>query len=279
MRFLTVVVLAFCLAIVSCGGGYSGNSGSNGYSLNGNIGMTGTSQAVTAKLVFVGGAAQTDSAGHFTAKFSVFESASQCFGVSGVGLAITGTINAQGQLNAATGAVNPPNITLTGSVSPDGKTISSGSYSITAVPGSATCAAGDHGFLSGFQVQPFTGTYTGSFILTGGTSSGPTVNVSAPLVQSTMADSFGLYHFNAATITFTYPGTSCSFTSATLDTVNSAATGAALLLNANGNDGSQISFVGQASDGSAKTVPGALDVSGGSATCNNLTGSGTLQDP
>jgi hypothetical protein len=276
MRFLTVVVLALCLAIASCGGGYG--SGNSGYpsALYGNIGMTGTSQAVTAKLVFIGGAAQTDSSGHFMATFSVVETASPCFGgTSGVALAFTGTINSQGQLNAATGAANPPNITLTGSVSADGKTISSGTYSITAVPGSANCAAGDHGSLSGVQVQPFTGTYTGSFTLAGG----PTVNVSAPLVQSTTSDPLGLFHFNAATIMFTYPGMSCSFTSATLNTLTSGVTGTAMVLMATGNDGSQINFAGKASDGSAKTVLGALDVAGGSPTCNNLTGPGTLQHP
>jgi hypothetical protein len=278
MRLPTLIVLALCLAIVSCGGGYSGN-GPNGYGLNGNISMNGTSQAVTSKLVVVGGPAQTDSAGHFTATFLVIETASRCFGPA-AGLAFTGTIS-QGQLNASTGFVNPPNMTVTGSVSPDGKTISGGTYSITAVPGSATCAAGDHGSLSGFQVQPFTGTYTGSFTLTGGTTNGPTVNVTAPLVQSTMVDSSGLYRFNSATITFTYPSTSCGFVSATVDPTQSFVVGAAMLFTANGNDSppSTISFVGTASDGSAKTVSGALDVSGGSGPCNNLTGTGTLQHP
>jgi hypothetical protein len=279
MRFLTLIVLALCLAIVSCGGGYSGN-GPNGYGLNGNIGMNGMSQAATNKAVFIGGSAQTDSAGHFTARFLVIETASACFG-PGSASAFTGTINSQGQLNASTGAVNPPNMTVTGTVSPDGKTISGGTYSITAVSGSANCAAGDHGSLSGFQVQPFTGTYTGSFTLTGGPSNGPTVNVNAPLVQSTLTDSSGFYHFNASTITFTYPGTSCGFTSATVDPTQSFVAGAAMLFTANGNDNppSAITFVGMASDGSAKMVPGALDVSGGTATCNNLTGLGTLQHP
>jgi hypothetical protein len=211
---------------------------------------------------FIGGPLQSNSAGNVTATMHI-DDPSSCFALTTIPT-FTGTINSQGQLTVTSNNVQSKVISVTATVSPDGKAITNGAYNITGT----ACAAGDHGTVTGFLVQPFTGTFSGSF-----SSSGGIANVSANVVQSNAADANGLYQLTGSVA---FSGTPC-FTSATIS--SSGVAGVLMLLNLSANDGSAISFVGVASDGSAKNITGTFSISGGTGGCSGQSGTGTLTRP
>lgn len=232
--------------------------------VNGNFSMTAVSQVVT-NTSFLGGNVQTDSAGHFSGVLHI--AGSNCFAVT-TDIPFTGTISGL-TLTATSSTVNGQVITVNVMISADGKSITSGSYSI-----SGGCAAGDHGSVTGFQMQAFTGGYSGAFTIGKGTFS-----LFVPLTQQSTADLNGEFHFDNTLSETVDATTGCGFGSfgASLVTVNSFAAGNALVLTLNVFDGSAttvatVTFVGTATDSSAKTVNGVLSVTSGSCSGVSVTG-------
>jgi hypothetical protein len=264
--FVLLVVVCSAFFLISCGGGGSSSTSSSTMStpsaipnISGNYDLTATSQVV-ANTSFIGGALNSDSAGHITGTMHVAQSS--CYSLI-TDVPVTGTVNAQGQLSVTTASVGSQVVNVTANVSSDASTISSGTYTIT-----GGCAGGDHGTITGFRMQPFTATYSGNFISVFGP---PTVSVSVPLSQSSTADSDGFFHITG---TATIGGTTC-FSSATVS--NSVVAGEAMLLELTTNTGATIDFVGLATDSSAKTVSGNYSVSGGA--CSGDHGTGTVSHP
>lgn len=257
-----LITLLFCLALSGCGSGGSTPSPTpTVLALNGNYNFTSSSQVIN-NVSFIGGPLQSKSNGNVTATMHI-DDPSSCFALTTIPT-FTGTINSQGQLSVTSNNVQSKVISVTATVSPDGKTIANGTYSIAGT----ACAAGDHGTVTGFLVQPFTGTFSGAF-----TSSGGTASVSANITQSSTANANGLYQLTGSVA---FSATPC-FTSATIS--SSAVAGVLMLLNLNANDGSTIGFVGVASDGSAKNISGTFSISGGTGGCSGESGTGTLTRP
>jgi len=250
--------LTLLIGISGCGGGSSSTPLPPAPPvLAGNFQMTTQSQAVPGNQTIVGGPLTTDSSGHVTGTLHIFDAQTSCFNIFDDAL-FAGTVNAQGQL-AASANVAGQAISVKGQVSTDGKTITSGTYAVV-----GGCAGGDHGTLSGSQVQPYTGTYAGSFTLPdpGGLLF---LNISLPLTQPTAADQHGLFEFPASAATFIFPQTTCGFTSATLQTGStvSIASGLFFQVTMAANDGlSTVVFTGIASDDTTKKIVGTISVTG-----------------
>jgi hypothetical protein len=235
--------------------------------INGNFSIAATSLG-TSGLNFFGGAVQTDSASHVTGTLHVTGSFLLCFGIQ-LDLPLTGTIDSSGKLNATITSGNGQVVTLNGQVSPNGSSLSGGTYT-----GSGTgCASGDHGTISGFQVQPFTGVYSGVF----SPSVTTTVNFAIPLTQSTTPDSHGRFLFSPATATIS-GGAACGLASATLDTSLSFASGNTMALSLLGSDGvTVVTFVGVTLDGTTTLVRGQFNISSG--PCSGQSGLANLTRP
>lgn len=235
--------------------------------------MTTQSQVVPGNQTTVGGPLATDSSGHVSGILHILDAQTGCFNVFNDAV-FAGTINSQGQLTA-TANVAGQAITVNAQVSADGKTITSGTYAIA-----GGCAGGDHGTLSGSQVQQFTGTYTGEFTLPdpGGLLF---LNISVPLTQASAADPHGLFEFPASTATFTFPQTTCGFSSGTLQTGSpaSVASGVFFQMTVVANDGiSTVVFTGAATDNTAKKIGGTLSVTG-TGFCGGKSVTGFLTRP
>jgi hypothetical protein len=260
VRFTSAIAITLACLILGCGSGGSTPTPTV-LALNGNYNFTASSQVVS-NFAFIGGPLQSNPTGSVTATMHI-DDPSNCFALTSIPT-FTGTINSQGQLSVTSNNVQSKVINVTAAVSPDGKTITNGTYNITGT----ACAAGDHGTVTGFLVQPFTGTFSGTF-----TSSGGTANVSANVTQSSTADASGLYQLTGIVA---LSGTPC-FTSATVS--SSGIAGVLMLLNLNANDGSTITFAGVASDGTAKNITGTFSISGGTGGCSGESGTGTLSRP
>ncbi|HKV92523.1 MAG TPA: hypothetical protein VJW20_08255 [Candidatus Angelobacter sp.] len=251
--FLSGFILMACGLVAGCGGSSTPAPPIPIAAMNGNFSIAATS-AGTLGINTFGGGVQTDSAGHVAGIVHVEGSLLLCFGVQ-LDLPLTGTIDANGHLNATITGSNNQSIALIATVSPNGALLTDGSYS-----GSGTgCASGDHGTLTGFQVQAFTGTYSGSF------SPSPSTNIGLSLVltQSTTADSHGRFPFSSSTITVA-GGSACGFASATLVPDVSVASGNDLNLLLMGSDGvSTMLFVGITLDGNTNLVRGQVFIDTG----------------
>jgi len=236
--------------------------------LNGNFALTAVSQMVT-NTAFIGGNVQTDSSGQFSGVLHVQESNSNCFAVT-TDVSFTGNIRGL-TLTATSASVNGQVIMVNAMISSDGKSITSGSYSI-----SGGCAGGDHGTITGFQMQAFTGNYVGGFNVGHGI-----LSFAIPLTQVTIADGHGEFRFNNTIAETVDANTGCGFGSfgASLMTDSAFAAGSVLVLKLNVFDGSAtivatITFVGVATDSSAKSVSGTFAITSG--LCSGLSGTGTL---
>lgn len=251
--FLSGFILMTCGLLAGCGGSSTPASPVPVAAMNGNFSIVATSAGTLGMNTF-GGGVQTDSAGHVAGIVHVEGSLLLCFGVQ-PDLPLTGTIDATGHLNATITSSNNQSIALTVMVSPNGALLTDGSYS-----GSGTgCVSGDHGTITGFQVQPFSGTYSGSF------SPSPSTNIGLSLVltQSATADSHGMFPFSSSTITVT-GGSACGFASATLVPEISNASGNVLNLLLMGSDGvSTMLFVGITIDGNTNLVRGQVFIDTG----------------
>jgi hypothetical protein len=267
MRNLRVMLLlAFALLLASCGGGNGSNTASS-TSLNtppapvapnitGNWAIT-VQSAVATGSVQVGGSLVSNGT-QVSGVLHVLNS--NCFQI-GADVPISGSVTAGTNAIALTsGTVASQVVTVNGTVAADGKSISSGTYSIA-----GGCDAGDHGSLTGFIAPSFSNTYTGTFV---SATDGSTTNVSAAITQAATADEDGLFH---VTGTVTFPNGQC-FTSAML--TSSAAVGSFLVLDLTTNNGADVQYVGQITDSSGKTITGQYQVNSG--TCIGDSGTGTV---
>ena len=270
-RFLSLASSFGLAAILCClSNGCGGSSPTPSFpiaALNGNFSISATSSATLVVNTFNGGI-QTDSAGHVTGVLHVQGLLFDCFGLE-LDLPLSGTIDSAGHLNATITGSGNQTITLNATVSPDGTSISNGSYSGT---GTAGCAGDDQGTVAGFQVQAFTGAYSGSF----SPSPSTTITLALPLLQSAAADSHGTFPVSASTVTVT-GGAACGFSSATL-VPGSAAIGDDLGLILLGSDNvSQMIFAGTATNGNTSVVQGVAIIDTGA--CSGQIVSLTLSRP
>jgi hypothetical protein len=269
-RFLSLAPSFGLVAILCClSNGCGGNSPAAPVSaMNGNFSISATS-SVTLEVNTFNGGIQTDSAGHVTGILHVQGLLFDCFGLE-IDLPLSGTIDSAGHLNATITGSGNQTITLNATVSPDGTSISDGSYSGN---GTAGCAGGDHGAIAGFQVQAFTGTYSGSF----SPSPSTTITLALPLVQSSTVGSHGTFPVSASTVTVT-GGAACGFSSATLVPAGSAASGDDLGLILLGSDNfSLMIFAGTATNGNTSVVQGVAIIDTGA--CSGQVTSLTLSRP
>src|SRR5215471_4758300 len=146
------LIAVLCCVSIGCGGGSPTVPIS---AMNGNFSISATSSATQEVNTFNGGI-ETDSAGHVAGVLHVQGLFFDCFGLE-LDLPLSGTIDSAGHLHATiTGSANQT-ITFNATVSPDGSSISNGSYSGN---GTAGCVGADQGSIAGFKIQAFTGTYS-----------------------------------------------------------------------------------------------------------------------
>jgi hypothetical protein len=261
-RFIYIASLSGLIAILCClsnGCGGSSPAAFPGPAMNGNFSISATSSGTLGVNTFIGGI-QTDSTGHVRGIVHVQGSLLVCFGFF-IDMPLIGTIDLAGHLNATITGSGNQTITLNATVSPDGALLSNGSYS-----GNGTgCVAGDQGSLTGFQVQAFTGTYTGTF----NPSPSTNITLALPLVQSPAADSHGEFPVSASTVTVT-GGAACGFSSATLVPGSSVASGDDLEVILLGSDNlSVMIFIGTATDGNTSVVHGLVLIDTGPCSGQN----------
>lgn len=224
LLFLTGMVLNFA----GCGGHDSTISPATSQtagSINGNFNFSVFSQTLPSNN-FVGGGLHTDATGHVSGLVLPTGALLSCFGF-GNELPFAGSIDVSGHLSGTITSPNGQAMTMTGLVSSDGSSISGGTYTTS----STGCFAGDHGTFTGFQMQPFTGTYSGTFNF----SPGITINLSIPLTQSTAPDALGFFEFAPATVTAT-GSSGCGMTTATFDPTVSFVSGGTLGISLHGSD-------------------------------------------
>jgi hypothetical protein len=261
------ILLSFTLLITGCSPGRLFQTGAGGSGtitpFNGNFSFTATSQ-VTSTVFIIGGSLKSDATGAVTGTMHV--AGSTCFNPQTDVVPLTGTITSAGAFTATSSAVTNQVISFTATISADGTTISAGTFTIT-----GGCATGEHGTLTGFEVASLTAaSYTGSFI-----SGSNTITVSSsPLTQATTANPQGQFPLTG---TLAFSTSTCGLTSATIQT--GTAEGVLVNLVLSGSDGlSTITFSGQATDQTAKTINGTFSISG-TGVCAGATGNATLTHP
>jgi hypothetical protein len=222
LLFLAVLVLI----AAGCGGSVTSSPTAPAVvALNGNFSITTVSQTTLGRNIFAGGL-QTDSAGHVAGIVHVAGTFFSCFGIA-VDLPLAGSVESTGRLSATVTSPDNQVIALSAQVNSDGATISGGTYTASGTG----CAAGDHGTATGFQVQPFTGTYSGTYILPSGT-----IQLTMSLIQATMPDAHGTFQFAPATVTVS-GGNACGMAFATLNSNTSLVSGGAMVASLTGSDG------------------------------------------
>lgn len=262
MRLIKASILLLYISLFGCGGGQNTiTPPPAATALNGNYDFTATS-GLTNNIAFIGGPLQTDSGGNVTGLMHI-DDPTTCFALTTIAT-VTGGISPQGTLNVTTNNIQSKVITVNASVSSDGKFISGGSYNITGT----ACAAGDHGTITGFQVQPVAGAYSGQIIGNLGTAT-----INATLTQSPTADAKGLFSLTGGV---TFVSSPC-FTSATI--TSSEVARVLVILNLTANDGSTIDFTGVATDPTAKTIEGNFTITGGTGGCAGDAGQIVMSHP
>ncbi len=263
LAWLTLIVATLP---VGCGYG-SGSRGRGMYNggigaissypnLTGNFGFSAQSQVTAGATTSIGGALNTDGIGRITGTLHV--EGSSCYLITD-DVPIMGNVTLQGQLTLSSSMVKGQILTIMGSASPDGKSVTNATYTIT-----GGCAAGEHGTVTGIVVQGFSGNYSGTLK----SNSGSSVSVSGSLMQAGTPDVHGFYMLSGM---LNFAGSSC-FSSAMVQ--NSDVAGLTMVLQLKANDGSTIDFFGVATDGTTRMVNGAYTVTGG--TCNGDKGQGML---
>jgi hypothetical protein len=263
-----LILVCFTLLIIGCNlapGRINQIGSSGGGSItpfNGNFGFTATSQVTSTVFVF-GGALQAAANGSVTGTMHV--SGSGCFNPQTDVVPFTGTISSAGAFTVTSTAVNTQVVNFTATISADGTSITAGTFTIT-----GGCGTAEHGTLTGFEVTSMTASYTGNF------TSGTTVIsvVSSALTQATTANAQGQFPLTG---TLLFSSSTCGLSSATIQSATAAGTLVNMVLA--GNDGlSTITFSGQATDGTAKTIVGTFSISG-VGTCGGFAGSASLSHP
>jgi hypothetical protein len=264
LRFLPCLS---ALLMLGCGGSTTPMTNplnGNAPTLNGSYSFIAGSQIAGTNIFTFGGPIQTDSSGHVTANFGVTSVAptNTCFPAGSAG-SFSGTLSPQGQLSLTSVAINGQTISVTAKISTDGNNFFTGisSYSI-----SGGCLAGDHGSL--FVSRLLTGTFTGSFLTTGGLV-GVTVNFGQPGMPN--ADtSFPL----TGTATFSNTAGCGGFTTATLTSGAEPGLLAAFTMATN-PAGNTIIFSGSTFDASGMQFGGSFAITGG--PCDGSKGQVTLK--
>ena len=236
------------LLAAGCTGGGNNMTGPVGFTARANVsgsyGITGMSQT-TSQSYLIGGIFQNDGNGNITGVARVDRSA--CFDF-GVPVTFSGSVNSQNQLTLTSASINGQVITLSGSVSSDGKTISGGTFSI-----SGGCASGDHGTTSGFQVQGVAGTYSGTFLI-----AGHPVTVTAAITQENGGNTGA--SMLTGTISFTINGALCDLPTNTNVSFAGVAAGSDVHISVQNTLSGTATFVGAATDGTGKTITGTIDL-------------------
>jgi hypothetical protein len=262
---LVVRILSYLLvsAILGCGSTTMTNPPGNSPTLNGSFSFIAGSQKAGTNIFTFGGPIQTDSSGHVTANFGVTSvgSTNTCFPAGSAG-SFTGTLSPQGQLSLTSVAINGQTISVSGTVGtdPNNPFLGKPSYTIT-----GGCLGGDNGTL--FVSNLLTGSFTGSFLATGGlvgvtVTFGPpglpNADTSFPLTgTATFSNTAGCGGFATGTITSgAEPGLLAAFTMAT----NLA--------------GTTISFTGGTQEAASLQFTGSFSITGG--PCSGSHGQVTL---
>ena len=255
--FLAVPCAALAV-IVGCGGSSSSPPASPFPSLNGNYQLRATS-TVNGTSTLIGGQV-TESSGTVTGMVHV--AGTRCFNFLS-DVAVSGTVTKDGALEVKSSSVAQQVITINATVSEDGSTISTGTYTIA-----GGCADKDKGSVSGFRVPTINGTYAGTFATTGGQ-----IKTSVQISQTTAADANGFFHLSGSG-TF---NSSC-FTKASIATPSkdSEVLGTTVVVDLTTNEAGAKSIIVATGtlDATGKTFTGTYVVAGGS--CNGDSGSGTL---
>jgi hypothetical protein len=122
-------------------------------------------------------------------------------------LAVTGSVDAKGQLHLASEPINGATWTLTGQLAADGRSLTASTTSLSGgacAPVTASAA--------GTLYTPISGTYAGSFT----DASGVTVPVSTTLTQTSAPDANGQYHLSGSA---TFPSNPCFASPAVTDSL------------------------------------------------------------
>ena len=252
-RFLYLSSLVLLLVVVGCGGSTimgglppSPTPTPAGSGMNGNFGMSAVS---TGPDIFsIGGAFQTAN-GSVTGTVRVDSSTSKCFDFF-TPLTFAGTISSDDHLSMTSSSFQSQTINVTGVLSSDGKSISGGTFLVI-----GGCGSGIHGTLSGFQVPTVNGTFSGSFM-----AGGATIGMVATLTQGNSPNNFLL----SGTANFSN-GSACGLTTGKFvggeTGFIAGADVRAMML-----DPSLVPeafFGGFISDGTGKTINGALTINSG----------------
>jgi hypothetical protein len=174
---LAAICSAALFAIAGCGGG-SGASISGNYALQGSLSQGGGS--------FFGGALN-GSGGNVTGAFHILDS-SNCVDPT-TDVSVTGSVGS-GALTLNTSVVQAQTFQIKANISPDGGTITNGTYKVT-----GGCDAGQTGTISGFRVAPFTGNYSGNLTVADvvGNPTSTQFATTANLTQGATADAHGFF--------------------------------------------------------------------------------------
>jgi hypothetical protein len=236
--------------------------------MNGNFSVAGTSQAASANNFVTEGPLQSTTSGMINAKMLMTAPNSSCFSPGTI--LLTGTVNGQRQL-ALSNSSQPLNgqvVQIMGTVTADGQTISSGTYTIM-----GGCLGGEHGTVSGFMFQPVTGTYVGSF-----SAGGATINITAALTQtSTVSIVNPAFELNGP-ISFSAPN-ACGLVSGFASSspgegIDSRVTGPFVVFDIGTFVPVMFEFDGSASDANTTTISGTFGI--GTGPCAGRGGPLTL---
>jgi hypothetical protein len=225
--------------------------------MNGNFSFTGTSQAFSPNVIFIGGPLQTDSAGHVSGMLGISNSVSNCI-TAGTIATFTGMVDSTNLVSLTSAPVNGQMISFTATARPNG-TFAAGAYSVT-----GGCLAGDHGTLQAQHL--LTGLYNGSVLINGNP-----INVSINFSAPGTPDTAGGFPLQAAA-TFTNTGACGGFTG--LSTEGGSQNGLTVSLKLGAGANPVLSFSGTTIDGTANMLTGTLGISGG--PCDQLKGTITL---
>jgi hypothetical protein len=256
MKRLALLLFSFGLvSLMSCGGNMKSPPVvvSPFISLNGNFSFTGTSQAFSPNMIFIGGPMQTDSNGHISGMLGVSNSVSNCI-TTGTTAAFTGNIDGMNVVSLTSAPINGQVVSFSTTARPNG-TFAAGTYSVA-----GGCLAGDHGSLQAQHL--LTGTYTGSVLI-----NGSPINVALNFAPPGPPDATGAYSIQASG-TFTNTAACGGF--ASLSTEGGSQDGLMVSFKMAAGASPVLSFSGTTIDGTANMLSGTLGITGG--PCDQLKG-------
>jgi hypothetical protein len=187
---------SFCLVLLfaGCGGGNANSntqsgSTSSGHTaplINGNWDIQANSSAYPGVSTHLGGYIGGDNSGsdQVNGYLVVIQSGSTCYS-SLTGFPVSGSLDGKGGLTLTSNSVSNQTIKVSGKLNSTGSALQNATYTITATnPSASSCAAGDSGTVSGQQVQPLDGAYSGTITSASGVSLKATAQLTQDLVVS-----------------------------------------------------------------------------------------------